>query len=210
MSTGKDYCVIFAFHASSRWLPRRMRAARAREIYFFMSDSNILKKRKVKKMKNILSVALVAAALWAAMPATAQSKVIYTGDIAKKVMGYQGPTPLNITISNGKIESIEALANQESPKYMRRAERGIFPHYIGKTVSQALKLKVDAVTGATYTSNALLQNIKLGLEQARKSGKKNGHSRQEVAQALLLAPPLAPQPDGTTSQPRPPSAGAVI
>ena len=103
-----------------------------------------------------------------------QSKVIYTGDIAKKVMGYQGPTPLNITISNGKIESIEALANQESPKYMRRAERGIFPHYIGKTVSQALKLKVDAVTGATYTSNALLQNIKLGLEQARKSGKKTG------------------------------------
>ena len=125
-------------------------------------------------MKNILSVALVAAALWAAMPATAQSKVIYTGDIAKKVMGYQGPTPLNITISNGKIESIEALANQESPKYMCRAERGIFPHYIGKTVSQALKLKVDAVTGATYTSNALLQNIKLGLEQARKSGKKTG------------------------------------
>lgn len=174
MSTGKDYCVIFALHASSRWLPRRMRAARAREIYFFMSDSNILKKRKVKKMKNILSVALVAAALWAAMPASAQSKVIYTGDIAKKVMGYQGPTPLNITISNGKIESIEALANQESPKYMRRAERGIFPHYIGKTVSQALKLKVDAVTGATYTSNALLQNIKLGLEQARKSGKKTG------------------------------------
>ncbi len=159
-------------------------------------------------MKNILSVALVAAALWAAMPATAQSKVIYTGDIAKKVMGYQGPTPLNITISNGKIESIEALANQESPKYMRRAERGIFPHYIGKTVSQALKLKVDAVTGATYTSNALLQNIKLGLEQARQ---KNGHSRQEVAQALLLAPPLAPQRrQPNLTAPTPPSAGAFI
>ena len=36
MSTGNDYCVIFALHASSRWLPRRMRAARAREIYFFL------------------------------------------------------------------------------------------------------------------------------------------------------------------------------
>ncbi len=131
-------------------------------------------------MKRILSVALVAAALlWAAAPATAQSKVIYTGDIAKKVMGYQGPTPLNITIKNGKIESIEALANQESPKYMRRAERGIFPQYIGKTVNQALKMKVDAVTGATYTSNALLENIRLGLQQAKQSSKKGSSAAKK-------------------------------
>ena len=141
-------------------------------------------------MKNILSVALVATALWAAMPATAQSKVIYTGDIAKKVMGYQGPTPLNITISNGKIESIEALANQESPKYMRRAERGIFPHYIGKTVSQALKLKVDAVTGATYTSNA----------PAKK--------RAQPPRSRASAPPrAAASPPAPSAQPHSPGAG---
>lgn len=120
-------------------------------------------------MKSILSVAMVALlAVAAAMPAMAQSKVIYTGDIASKVMGYQGPTPLNITIKNGKIASIEALSNQESPKFFNKAKNGIFPKYIGKTVSEALKMHVDAVTGATYSSKALLQNIKLGLEQAKK------------------------------------------
>ena len=38
------------------------------------------------------------------------TQVIYTGDIASKVVGYNGPTPLNITVKNGVIENIEAAA----------------------------------------------------------------------------------------------------
>ena len=49
------------------------------------------------------------------------TQVIYTGDIAKKVIGYNGTTPLNIKIKNGVIEDIEVLQNQESPGYLKRA-----------------------------------------------------------------------------------------
>ena len=95
------------------------------------------------------------------------TQVIYTGDIAKKVIGYNGPVPLNITIKNGVIENIEVLDNQESPGYLKRATAKVLPQYIGKTVAEAKKRNADIATGATYTSKAIIQNIQMGLDQAK-------------------------------------------
>ena len=95
------------------------------------------------------------------------TQVIYTGDIASKVIGYNGTTPLNITVKNGVIENIEVLENQESPAYLKRAKDKVLPQYIGKTVAEAKKLKPDIATGATYTSDALIKNIQMGLEQKK-------------------------------------------
>ena len=97
------------------------------------------------------------------------TQVIYTGDIAKKVIGYNGPIPLNITIKSGVIENIEVLENQESPGYMKRATAKVLPQYIGKTVAEAKKLKADIATGATYSSEAIIKNIQMGLDQAKSS-----------------------------------------
>ena len=133
-----------------------------------------------------MTLAAVAAfAMVAAMPMQAKEKtttstatqVVYTGEIAKKVIGYNGTTPLNITIKNGRIEKIEALPNQEGPAYMQRATKKVFAQYEGLTVTQALILKPDVATGATYTSEALIKNIQMGLQQAKNtkatSGKKS-------------------------------------
>ena len=95
------------------------------------------------------------------------TQVIYTGEIAKKVIGYNGTTPLNITINNGVIEKIEVLDNQESPGYLKRAKDKVLPQYIGKTVAEAKKLKPDIATGATYTSEAIIKNIQMGLDKAK-------------------------------------------
>ena len=95
------------------------------------------------------------------------TQVIYTGDIASKVIGYNGTTPLNITVKNGVIENIEVLPNQESPAYLKRAKDKVLPQYIGKTVAEAKNLKPDIATGATYTSKALIQNIQMGLDKAK-------------------------------------------
>ena len=93
------------------------------------------------------------------------SQVIYTGDIANKVIGYNGTTPLNITVKNGVIENIEVLQNEESPAYLKRAKDKVLPQYIGKTVAEAKKLKPDIATGATYTSEAIIKNIQMGLDK---------------------------------------------
>ena len=99
--------------------------------------------------------------------AATATQVIYTGDIAKKVIGYNGTTPLNITVKNGVIENIEVLENQESPGYLKRAKEKVLPQYIGKTVAEARKLNADIATGATYTSEALIKNIQMGLETVK-------------------------------------------
>ena len=106
------------------------------------------------------------------------TQVIYTGDIANKVIGYNGTTPLNITVKNGVIESIEVLPNQESPGYLKRAKEKILPQYIGKTVAQAKKLNPDIATGATYTSKALIQNIQMGLDKVKSASPNKKSSKK--------------------------------
>ncbi len=111
----------------------------------------------------------------------ATTQVIFTGDIANKVIGYNGTTPLNITVKNGVIENIEVLPNQESPNYLKRAKDKVLPQYIGKTVAEAKKLKPDIATGATYTSEALIKNIQMGLDQAKSSSAKKAATSKKAA-----------------------------
>ncbi len=142
------------------------------------------------KIKLTTLMAAVAIMLSAAMPAQARrqaatngKEVIYTGDIAKKVIGYNGTTPLNITIKNGKIEKIEALPNQEDPKYLSRATRKVFEQYEGLTIDEAIKLKPDVATGATYTSEALIKNIQMGLKQAKPAASKKSGTKKSGKKA---------------------------
>ena len=109
------------------------------------------------------------------------TQVIYTGDIANKVIGYNGTTPLNITVKNGVIENIEVLPNQESPGYLKRAKEKVLPQYIGKTVTEAKKLKPDIATGATYTSEALIKNIQMGLDKAKSTTAKKKATTKKKA-----------------------------
>ena len=109
------------------------------------------------------------------------TQVIFTGDIANKVIGYNGTTPLNITVKNGVIENIEVLPNQESPAYLKRAKEKILPQYIGKTVAEAKKLNADIATGATYTSDAIIKNIQMGLDNVKSSSSKKATPKKKTA-----------------------------
>ena len=111
------------------------------------------------------------------------TQVIFTGDIANKVIGYNGTTPLNITIKNGVIENIEVLPNQESPGYLKRAKDKVLPQYIGKSVAEAKKLDADIATGATYTSKAIIKNIQMGLDQAKSSSSKKATTKKTTKKA---------------------------
>ena len=111
------------------------------------------------------------------------TQVIFTGDIANKVIGCNGTTPLNITIKNGVIENIEVLPNQESPGYLKRAKEKVLPQYIGKTVAEAKKLDADIATGATYTSKAIIKNIQMGLDQAKSSSSKKATTKKTTKKA---------------------------
>lgn len=89
--------------------------------------------------------------------------VISTKLIAKNVKGFGGNTPVKIYISKKKIQKIEPYPNQENPAFFAKAKK-LLDKYEGMSVKKALNTEVDGVSGATYSSKALKENVKIGLE----------------------------------------------
>lgn len=123
------------------------------------------------KRLTIASVAnctLLAILLASAMPSKNAIKkkgntyIINTTSITKKIHGYAGATPLNIYITNNKIAKIETLPNQESPQFFERA-KSLLGKFVGKNIAEVSSMQVDAVSGATYSSQALIKTVKGGV-----------------------------------------------
>jgi electron transport complex protein RnfG len=99
--------------------------------------------------------------------APADTLVINTTELCKDVIGYDGPTPLVIKVVNGVVAKVEALPNTESPSYFERViQGGLLKAVVGKKVSDAAKMQLDAVSGATYSSEAVIENLRAGLAEA--------------------------------------------
>ena len=90
--------------------------------------------------------------------------VINTTTLGKDVQGFMGPTPVKIYIQKNKVVKIEALKNEDTPKYFLKVKKALLEKWNGMKVKDAKNLKVDAVTGATYSSKAVIENVKLGLD----------------------------------------------
>ena len=90
--------------------------------------------------------------------------VVNTTTLGKKVTGYVGTTPLKVYIKKNKVERVEALKNQETPKYFAKVKKALLNKWDGLKVKDAAALQVDAVTGATFSSDAVVENVKLALE----------------------------------------------
>ena len=89
--------------------------------------------------------------------------VINTTSLATDIEGYVGLTPVKVYIRNGKVERVEALENEETPKYFSMVEQKLLKKWNGMPVKKAEKLKVDAVTGATISSEAIIENVRRGI-----------------------------------------------
>ena len=94
--------------------------------------------------------------------------VVNTTTLGKDVIGYVSPTPLKIYIKKNKVVKIEFLKNQETPKYFARVKKAMLNKWDGLKVAEAEKLKVDGVTGATFSSDAVKKNVELGLQYYKK------------------------------------------
>ncbi len=91
--------------------------------------------------------------------------VINTKSLAKDIIGYAGPVPVNITIKDGNVLSITPLDNSETPEFFNRAST-IIHSWNGKTLEEAANLQVDGISGATLSSKAIIGNVKRGIDYA--------------------------------------------
>ena len=90
--------------------------------------------------------------------------VVNTTTLGKDVVGYEGPTPLKVYIKSNKIQKIEFLENQETPRYWKRAAAFMLNKWDGMKVQDVKTTKVDGCTGATYSSDAVKANVNLAVE----------------------------------------------
>ena len=95
--------------------------------------------------------------------------VVNTKPLAKDVQGYGGPVPLKIHIKDGRVAAVEAEPNAESPDFFNRAKE-LLNHWQGKSVDEASAEEVDAVSGATFSSRAIIANMQRGLAYAKQRG----------------------------------------
>ena len=100
--------------------------------------------------------------------------VLYSSPYSDNVKGFNGPTPLLIALdADGRIKNIVLLENQETPNFAKRVvEGGLYEAWNGLTVDEALGKDVDAISGATYTSNGVKKSLVARLKAYQRQLKK--------------------------------------
>ena len=91
--------------------------------------------------------------------------VVNTTTLAKDAIGYNGPTPVEVYIKKNKIVKVVPLKTMDGPKYVAKVKNQMLTKYEGMKIDKKNPLpKVDGVTGATFTSDAVRENVKRAVE----------------------------------------------
>lgn len=86
--------------------------------------------------------------------------VINTTTLGSDVQGYAGTVPLEVTFRDGVIEDVKALDNVETPSFFERAWNGLKLVWSDEEAASVAKRDIDAVSGATYSSQAIIENLR--------------------------------------------------
>jgi len=91
-------------------------------------------------------------------------QLIATEPYAHDISGYAGPTPLYIYVDAAQVvRGVLSADNSETPDFYRRAEQDVFRQVVGMSLGDVASRKVDAVSGATFSSNAIIHNLKYAI-----------------------------------------------
>ena len=120
--------------------------------------------------KRLLSVLMLAVACVAANAQDVMKKekdgtyIVNTTTLGQDIEGYNGPTPVEVHIKKNKIVKVVPLKTMDGPKYVAMVKKSMLNKYEGMNVKKGTVAEVDAVTGATFTSKAMQENIKRAVE----------------------------------------------
>jgi uncharacterized protein with FMN-binding domain len=110
---------------------------------------------------------------------------IYTdGTYTGSADGYRGTTNVQVTVYNGYITDISVLSTGDDSEFFSRAKTSIISAIISSQSAE-----VDAVTGATYSSNAIMESVANAL----------GTINITISEAASPSPSPSPSDSGTSS-----------
>lgn len=103
---------------------------------------------------------------------------IYTGTGE----GYRGKVTVTVKVADGKITELVLDDYADDKSYMERAKNRIFQKMISRQNTD-----VDAVSGATYSSNGLIEAVNKALGNDEGEGKKPEQEESEDKQSFIEA-----------------------
>jgi uncharacterized protein with FMN-binding domain len=89
--------------------------------------------------------------------------VYYDGTYTGTAYGYDGDVEVTVTIENDVITSISGYSDESDPWYFDQASASVYQQILDRQDPS-----VDAVSGATYSSNAIMSAVRSALDSARR------------------------------------------
>lgn len=84
------------------------------------------------------------------------------GEYEAEAEGYAGKVHVKLSIENDRITSFSASADEDDPEYFSDAMNTVIPQIGAKVSAEG----IDACSGATYSSNGIIEAARKALEQA--------------------------------------------
>ncbi len=87
-------------------------------------------------------------------------RVINSTSLAKSIIGFGGRTPVKVYVKDDVIHKVELEPNSETPSFIDEViKSGLLKSWDGMKLSKAATQNIDAVSGATYSSIAIIGNV---------------------------------------------------
>ena len=115
----------------------------------------------MKKLFVLLTVLLLAFAGCAGNTEPEEEIKYKAGTYAAEENGFHGPVKVEVEVSDDVILSVTVTEHEETPGYGSRAV-----DELPALIVEAQSLAVDGVSGATFTSTALIKAVELALVEA--------------------------------------------
>ena len=106
-----------------------------------------------------------------------------------EAQGYGGKLRVAVTMSDGKIESVQVIEHSETPGIGTRAVDAL-----PQAIVKANSTEVDDVSGATVTSNAIKAAVRDALGTEASDAQQASPSADTGLEALTSEPPASPEP----------------
>ncbi|MCM1078909.1 MAG: 4Fe-4S binding protein [Bacteroidales bacterium] len=113
--------------------------------------------------------------------------VINTTSIASDLRGYGGAVPMKVYISENRIDSIRILPNNETPEFLEAVREEVLDKYIGLGVDKAWSANVEALSGATMSSECVKGTLHRALALFARKTAEDSEAKPLVAVKMAAA-----------------------
>ena len=104
--------------------------------------------------------------------------------------GFRGDTNVQVTVENGYITDITVLSYEDDSEFFNKAQSSVI-----REIISGQSLEVDAVSGATFSSNSLIEAVSEAVELAAET------TEQEDTSMEPDGNPEEPETDGSPKEP---------